>query len=190
MSRPLIVVGDRTDHGGTVIEGSATSDAAGRPIARVGDKVTCPRRGHGSVSTIVSGDPSLIIDGAPVARHGDKCACGATLLSSQVVTHVDSGSQGQDSRRPPVDNGDTAQADIRFDQRFLIIDHQTKQPLTGVPYRLTLPDGALVLGKTDESGLTECIRSNICQIASLEAPFYGDLTSSTDTTCEHDACCC
>jgi uncharacterized Zn-binding protein involved in type VI secretion len=189
MSRPLIVVGDRTDHGGTVIEGSATSDTAGKLIARVGDKVTCPRRGHG-ISTIVSGDPSLIIDGAPVARHGDKCACGATLLSSQVLTYVGLGSQGSSSKETLADDSVAASIDIRFDRQFLVVDHQTKHPLSGVPYRLTLPDGARVLGKTDETGLTERIGSNICQIASLEAPYYGDLTSSTDTTCEHDTCCC
>lgn len=87
MSKPLIVVGDKTDHGGEVVQGAATTDAAGKLIARVGDKVTCPRHG-GTDGTVViaSGDPTLIIDGQPAARHGDKTACGATLLSAQVVT--------------------------------------------------------------------------------------------------------
>lgn len=86
MSRPLIVIGDKTDHGGTVIEGAPTSDTDGKRIARVGDKVTCPKKGHGGVTVIASGDPTCIIDGQPAARHGDKTACGATLLSSQVTT--------------------------------------------------------------------------------------------------------
>jgi uncharacterized Zn-binding protein involved in type VI secretion len=86
VSRPFIVLGDTTDHGGVVIEGSTATDAAGKPIARVGDKVTCPKRGHGDTTVIVSGDPSCIIDGQPAARHGDKTACGATLLSTQVST--------------------------------------------------------------------------------------------------------
>ncbi len=85
MSKPIIVVGDKTDHGGEVIQGAPASDAGGKMIARVGDKVTCPRRGHGSVTTIASGDPSFTIDGQPVARHGDKTACGATLISSQAT---------------------------------------------------------------------------------------------------------
>ena len=79
-SRPLIVVGDKTDHGGTVVQGSAVSDAAGTPIARVGDQVTCPKRGHGATTVIVSGDPTFLIDGQPAARHGDRTACGATLI--------------------------------------------------------------------------------------------------------------
>ena len=86
MSRPFIVLGDKTDHGGVVIEGSTATDAAGKPIARVGDKVTCPKSGHGRTTIIASGDPTCIIDGQPAARHGDKTACGATLLSTQVPT--------------------------------------------------------------------------------------------------------
>lgn len=86
MSKPFIVVGDKTDHGGTVVQGSAMTDAAGKQIARVGDKVTCPQKGHGGTTVIVSGDPTCIIDGQAAARHGDKTACGATLLSSQAVT--------------------------------------------------------------------------------------------------------
>ncbi|MBA3596209.1 MAG: PAAR domain-containing protein [Methylibium sp.] len=86
MSRPFIVVGDKTDHGGEVIQGSASTDAAGKPMARVGDQVTCPKKGHGGTTVIASGDPSCMIDGRPAARHGDKTACGATLLSSQIAT--------------------------------------------------------------------------------------------------------
>ena len=42
MTRPFIVIGDKTDHGGEVIQGAPGSDAAGRAIARVGVHVTCP----------------------------------------------------------------------------------------------------------------------------------------------------
>jgi uncharacterized Zn-binding protein involved in type VI secretion len=84
MSRPFIVVGDKTDHGGTVVAGSPATTIDGKPIARIGDPVTCPRRGHGGTTVIASGDPSCIVDGQPAARHGDKTACGATLLSSQI----------------------------------------------------------------------------------------------------------
>lgn len=86
MSRPFIVVGDRTDHGGVVVAGSPHSDADGKAIARIGDKVTCPKKGHGGETVIATGDPTCVIDGQPAARHGDKTACGATLLSSQVLT--------------------------------------------------------------------------------------------------------
>ncbi|MFN4326669.1 MAG: PAAR domain-containing protein [Azonexus sp.] len=86
MSRPFILLGDQTDHGGVVISASETCDCNGKGVARVGDKVTCPKQGHGRVTTIVTGDPSMLIDGRPAARHGDKTACGATLIASQSLT--------------------------------------------------------------------------------------------------------
>jgi uncharacterized Zn-binding protein involved in type VI secretion len=86
MSQPFIVIGDKTDHGGTVLDGAPTTDTGGKRIARVGDKVSCPRKGHGGTTTIVTGDPTCIIDGQPAARHGDKTACGATLIASQSTT--------------------------------------------------------------------------------------------------------
>ena len=86
MSRPFIRIGDKTDHGGVVIEGAPTTDIDGVRIARIGDKVTCPKRGHGQVTVIASGDPSCVIEGQAAARQGDKTACGATLIAAQTTT--------------------------------------------------------------------------------------------------------
>ena len=85
MSRPLIVLGDKTDHGGQVVAASPTTTVNGIPVARVGDAVTCPILGHWS-TVIATGDPNMLVDGIPVARHGDKTACGATLIASQTLT--------------------------------------------------------------------------------------------------------
>lgn len=86
MSRPFILLGDTTSHGGTVVSASSSSDCDGKGIARVGDKVTCPHSGHGRVTVIATGDPTAMIDGKPAARHGDKTACGAMLIASQPLT--------------------------------------------------------------------------------------------------------
>ncbi|HJV85043.1 MAG TPA: PAAR domain-containing protein [Noviherbaspirillum sp.] len=83
MTKAFIVVGDVTDHGGKVIGGAATTDTQGKRIARVGDEVTCPKKGHGGTTVIATGDPTVVIDGRPVARHGDRTACGAILIASQ-----------------------------------------------------------------------------------------------------------
>lgn len=85
MSKPFIVLGDKTDHGGVVITASVETDIDGKKVARVGDKVSCPK--CKGVFPIVSGDSTIIIDGQPVARHGDKTACGATLIAGQ-QSHV------------------------------------------------------------------------------------------------------
>lgn len=86
MSRPFIVIGDKTSHGGVVIEGSLVSVTGGKPLARVGDRVTCPLQGHGGVTVIATGDPTCIIDGRAAARHGDLTACGASLIAGQSQT--------------------------------------------------------------------------------------------------------
>ncbi|MGZ8293760.1 MAG: PAAR domain-containing protein [Telluria sp.] len=85
MAGPLIRLGDKTSHGGVVIEASSHSDSGGIPIARMGDKTSCPIPGHG-VTPIASGDSTMNVDGRPVARHGDMTACGAVLIAGQQAT--------------------------------------------------------------------------------------------------------
>jgi uncharacterized Zn-binding protein involved in type VI secretion len=85
MAGNFILLGDKTSHGGTVIEASGQSSVGGVRIARVGDKVACPIRGHG-VCPIVTGDPTMMMDGTAVARTGDLTACGAQLIASQALT--------------------------------------------------------------------------------------------------------
>lgn len=83
--RSLIVVGDMTSGGGSVVSGSMETDIDGRPVARVGDMATCQL--HKGAFPIVSGDPTLIVEGQPVARHGDRLACGCQVLAHQ-QSHV------------------------------------------------------------------------------------------------------
>jgi uncharacterized Zn-binding protein involved in type VI secretion len=83
MAGPLIRLGDKTSHGGAVIEASPFSDSGGINIARMGDQASCPIHGN---NPIASGDMTLIVDGNPVARDGDKTACGAVLIASQQAT--------------------------------------------------------------------------------------------------------
>lgn len=85
MAGPVIRLGDKTSHGGSVLEASTLTDSGGIGVARVGDKVSCPLPGHGT-GTIASGDASWIVDGKPVARNGDKTSCGAVLIASQQAT--------------------------------------------------------------------------------------------------------
>jgi uncharacterized Zn-binding protein involved in type VI secretion len=86
MDKPLIVVGDTTDHGGVVLTGSATTLINGKRVACIGDEVSCPHSGHGGTTVIVAGSSSTEIDGKRAARHGDKTACGASLISAQATT--------------------------------------------------------------------------------------------------------
>ncbi|MDR0183466.1 PAAR domain-containing protein [Lysobacter arvi] len=85
MSRPLIVKGDITDHGGTVQEGHACSIVSGKAVATVGMKVACPIHGD---TTITTGSGWLTLDGRQAATHGDHTSCGASLISSQTLASI------------------------------------------------------------------------------------------------------
>ena len=80
MPGPLIRLGDKTSHGGAVVEASQHSDSGGIAIARMGDKINCPIHGSGAIA---SGDTTMLVDGKPAARHGDKTSCGAVLIAGQ-----------------------------------------------------------------------------------------------------------
>jgi uncharacterized Zn-binding protein involved in type VI secretion len=192
----LIVVGDQTSHGGVVIEGSPVTDTHGKLIARIGDRVTCPRRGHGQTTVIVTGDPTFLIDGKAAARHGDKTACGATLISSQVVTTDDPGGgtnnteSGKQVAVAALTGMLGSPGAFRYDQHFLVQDERTGKPLSNVPYKLTLETGQEIKGVTDQNGLTETVGADSELIAHLEVPYYGNCTSGVNTHHEHDACGC
>lgn len=85
MSRPLIVLGDKTSHGGTVISADLTFDINGKYVARIGDMTVCPK--CKGTFAITSG-PSDLVDGSGngYARHLDSTACGAKLISGQITT--------------------------------------------------------------------------------------------------------
>jgi uncharacterized Zn-binding protein involved in type VI secretion len=92
VSQPLIVLGDKTSHGGTVIGGAPTTDTHGKRIARMGDMVSCPR--CSGIHHIAQGDPTLVVEGAPAAYNGCKTSCGAVLIAGQMFTTDEPGAGG------------------------------------------------------------------------------------------------
>jgi uncharacterized Zn-binding protein involved in type VI secretion len=84
MSKPFIVLGDTTSHGGRVITADYSWNISGKPVARVGDLTVCPRcKGTFPITT---GAPDSLSMGQAPARHGDRTACGAILISSQTLS--------------------------------------------------------------------------------------------------------
>jgi uncharacterized Zn-binding protein involved in type VI secretion len=78
----VIRLGDHpTDHGGKVEAVTSTSYMVnGKPVARVGDQCSCPKKGHDGC-VMAEGDPNFIVDGLAVAFEGHKTSCGALLMS-------------------------------------------------------------------------------------------------------------
>ena len=106
MSKPLVCMGDRTSHGGTVISGDMTWDVDGKAVARVGDLTVCPK--CKGIFAITTGADDLTGFGQAVARHGDKTACGATLIGGQSSTWWDNHSDVGGASPVAADNPKTA----------------------------------------------------------------------------------
>lgn len=162
MSQPLIVLGDKTSHGGTVLTASPFSDTHGKGWARIGDQVSCPK--CGGIFPIIEGDGSLIDDGKAVAYHGCKVACGATLIASQNFSFTTpSGGSGGSSESEALAEGlgligsnliagyqDEQLSDTRrFRGRFQVIDQATGEPIPGVAFRVRSTGGQYITGTTD-----------------------------------------
>lgn len=185
--QPVIVQGDQTDHGGVVLAGSPFSDCAGKPIARVGDMVACPKcRG---VFPIAEGDDSNIVDGAPVAYNGCKVACGAILISSQLATQTNPssgaalGAGDGGAAEELLENFGLVEAGMaaayedqaadvagRFKGRFQLIDTETGLPIKGERVRFGPVGGELTDGATDDEGYTAWTERSLAEALALILP--------------------
>lgn len=76
----VIRLGDPHTHGGKVISASG-ANFADKPVALLGDKVSCPKKGHG-INVIIEGHPTWTMFNIPVVVDGCKCACGCSLIST------------------------------------------------------------------------------------------------------------
>lgn len=86
MALSVIRKGDRTSHGGVVVTGDETVIIFGQPMARIGDKVSCPKCSGNH--TIVEGAHGVSSD-RQTALEGMKTSCGATLIASQNFYQLD-----------------------------------------------------------------------------------------------------
>ena len=192
MSQGIIVLGDRTSHGGTVISASPESSIDGKGIARIGDMVACPRcRG---VFPINQGDPSAMVDGAPAAYHGCKVACGASLIAGQQNTVTDpsagtapgaaAGSAAQEALaqgfgtigaglmaryqdQPQDDHGQ------RFKGRFQVLDQTSGRPMSSQSVRVRSTGGQYLTGHTDAEGFTQWVKRDADEALAFDMPEQG-----------------
>lgn len=148
-----ICVGDKTSCGGTVVTGSAFSDVNGKPVARIGDKISCRKN-----CTITTGNPAEIIDGAPMALHGSQTSGNCTCLSNNNDKHGD----GQVPGAAPVASK-VADPGIAFmpvmaellDEESWVEFHLVNaedQPIPGQKFTLTDAAGKQTSGVLDDAG--------------------------------------
>ena len=154
MGFAFIREGDRTSHDGVVLSCSPNNMMDGKPMALLGDMVSCPR--CSGVFPIVTAKPvGMTFDGRPPAMEGDKTACGATLIASQHNSTADiTGGAGK-----PTGSAIAAYekdlAASRFRGRFQVLDPASGSPVAGHPYTLRTSAGQVVSGVTDGNGYTQ-----------------------------------
>nr|WKF57210.1 hypothetical protein HUO10_001689 [Paraburkholderia busanensis] len=149
--------GDTTDHGGTVLQCSHEHKVDGKPIARFGDMVSCPK--CGGVYPIVKISPrGMSMGGKHPAFEGDRTACGARLIASQAVATAQPvsglGNPGA-PRAPSVSHEKASDASGPYRGRFQVFDEATGQPIANHPYTIHASDGHVIAGNTDANGYTE-----------------------------------
>lgn len=175
--KPLIVIGDKTSHGGTVITCSPFSSTEGKGWARVGDMVSCPR--CKGVFPIVQGDTAFRDDGHAVSYDGCKTACGAVLISSQMLTRtqpVDGGPRPALTTYAPETSlqgfgvvaaglASTYQEEPasreRFRGRFQLVDATTGEPIRSQAVRVRSTGGQYHTGATDSNGYTAWVEREV-----------------------------
>lgn len=164
MQRAVICKGDRTSHGGTVLEGDERCTTGGRPIAKLGHMTFCPQcKGN---FRIIEGIDFFTFMGVGTAVERMKTACGAELIASQRAMTIDDGSKGggaSAAAAPPA----TATATTDFGGAFRALDEETGAPCPNMRYHIALSDGRTLQGVTDTNGDTEHLTAHDRATATL-----------------------
>jgi uncharacterized Zn-binding protein involved in type VI secretion len=156
MTYAFIREGDTTSHGGRVLTCTSTNVMFGKPVALLGDMVSCPQC-KGVFPIVDVKVSSMTFGGKPAATDGDKTACGASLIASLGSAHVQQvsgagGGVGDGKSVVPQQNPDSS---ATYRGRFQVRDDYTGSPVADHPYSFQTSDGATISGKTDANGFTQ-----------------------------------
>lgn len=129
-------VGDSTSHGGKILTGHPDVIVNGFPMARVGDKVSCPKCGNNEIAT---GVPSVSGADHLVATVECKTACGATITTGSPDTFA------AEPEEVPV---------FLYSKSFQLVNEDTGAPIVNMPYVLRIGDEVVAKGRTTKTGDT------------------------------------
>lgn len=83
--KKLVVVGDNTDHGGTIITTTSKVRTSSGMLAVEGSLHDCPQRGHGVTPMKSISGASAGSSGGKMLVTGDVSGCGALVFGSASV---------------------------------------------------------------------------------------------------------
>ncbi|MGJ7582318.1 PAAR domain-containing protein [Variovorax sp. RHLX14] len=188
--RFYIHVGDTTTSAGKVLTGLSTSTWHGMPNAFDGDAVECPKCGSvGQIRTVGSRISSVGSHGRQRALSGDLCLCKCSPPPRLVASQETAWTEGEAGDVVMAASAGTAAATVGAlagvafvggwraglqsagdadpiddtppaDQRFLVRDESTGQPVANRLYRLSYL-GGLVQGRTDAQDHTEFVSGSV-----------------------------
>lgn len=165
MGQPAARIGDSTAHGGTIVVGFPTVLIGGMPAARMGDMHVCPMVNPGVPppphvgGPIMKGSATVLIGGQPAARMGDMCTCAgppdSIVIGCPTVLIGDgAGSGGGGGGGAAKAAQDAAAGALQAQSQEGVGSHWVDytftdaagNPVTGVKYDFTLPDGSIRKG--------------------------------------------
>jgi uncharacterized Zn-binding protein involved in type VI secretion len=171
--KAIIRMGDRTSHGGTVIEGHQFFIIHGKAAAGVGHRVTCPKCSGSHV--IVEGAVNATMMGIRIAVEGMRTSCGAILIASQITDTIEVGGGSEPAASPvqaagagqlgtAVVNGLAATnavsaKDSVFNDYYVLVDVETGAILAHTEYAIVRASGEIEHGVSDAEGKTHLLSS-------------------------------
>jgi hypothetical protein len=172
----------------------------GKPISSIGHQTFCPQcKGN---FPIVEGVLTTTFYGKGVALAGMKTARGAVLIATQFTDMVEYGGGSQPSEAPrsqaraiesttisdPSPVASPARSPTNFDIFFHVKHEKTGKNMSNTPYKITVDNGQIIEGVTDENGFTKKVSSDKPRIATIEVPYHAN--SDTDSDRGHCSCDC
>jgi uncharacterized Zn-binding protein involved in type VI secretion len=144
--RGVIRIDDKTDHGGWVISTSSGTIVMGKEAALADDMTYCPTcKGQFSIKPDGKGARH---QGRSYAYHGDLTECGAHLITSLIDESLSMN---------PAHQNINGLGNPTFDDRFVLLDEHTGEPIAFTEYAIEREDGRVEHGITNESGQTHLL---------------------------------
>lgn len=165
MKRYTITLGASTSAGGKVTSASSNGSINGARIALEDDVIFCPAcKSQGKIKCIGPRIPE-VWSGKNVALENDLCVCGCPSpprlipnqsLKCQII-------EDSDTSAPSRSQVQSAQTNIKtmFDDRYILTDEVTHEPLRNTEYAFRRPDGNVEFGTTDNAGHTHLLSETI-----------------------------
>lgn len=164
MRRYTITLGATTSAGGRVVSASGSGCINGVPIALEGDLVACPA--CKATGRIMCAGPRIpeMSNGKHVALENDLCSCRCSpspkllpvqMMRSQVLK--DTGRALSDSDSRPARTVPGAARGPSFNERFVLLDEETGDPLVHKEYAVVRASGQLEFGTSDRNGYTHLL---------------------------------